>query len=208
MRIFSYKSFGSCSGPLESYISYCGRYRSTIDYILLPNCLSDNIVSAKTFDLHADNTSDHLPIEVCLSYPDKSVNNAPEDNIDISESTLKVHWYKFSPDEVNEKYSIPLLRDLQHLFLDSFDTTENVVTECYNLLQVHSFVLVSKPTLKRKNKNKNTVYVKLPSDVQAARHVVKVDLIFGNNRIFLIMVKFMMSIGLNAENTENTCANS
>ena len=37
--------------------------------------------------------------------------------------------------------------------------------------------------------------------------VVKVHLIFGNNIIFLIMVKFMMSIGLNAENTEITCAN-
>ena len=49
---------GSCSGPLESYISHCGRYRSTIDYILLPNCLLHNIVSAKTFDPHVDNTSD------------------------------------------------------------------------------------------------------------------------------------------------------
>ena len=162
---------GSCSGPLESYISHCGRYRSTIDYILLPNCLLDNIVSTKTFDPHIDNTSDHLPIEVCLSYPNKSVNNAPEDNIDISESKPTVHWYKFSPDEVSEKYSIPLL--LLHLSLDLFDTAENAVTECYNLLQVHSFALFSKPTVKRKNKNKNTVYVKLPSDVQAARHDCK-----------------------------------
>ena len=36
--------------------------------------------------------------------------------------------------------------------------------------------------------------------------IVKVHLIFRNNRIFLIMVKFMMSIRLNAENTENICA--
>ena len=115
---------GSCSGPLESYMLHCGRYRSTIDYILLPNCLLGNIVSAKTFDPHVDNTSDHLPIEVCLSYPDKSVNISPEDNIDIPESKPKVRWYKFSPDEINGKYSIPLLRDLQHLFLDVVDTTE------------------------------------------------------------------------------------
>ena len=121
-----------------------------------------------------DNTSDHLPIEVCLSYPEKSVNNLREENIDISESKPKVRWYKFSPDIVNEKYSVPLLRDLQHLFLDMFDTAENAVTECYKLLQVHSFTLVSEPTLKHKNKNKkNTVYVKLPSDVQAARHDCK-----------------------------------
>ena len=54
-----------------------------------------------------------------------------------------------------------------------FGTTENAVTECYNLLQVHSSALVSKPTLKHKNRNKSTVYVKLPSDVQAARHDCK-----------------------------------
>ena len=121
---------------------------SIIDYILLPNCLLDNIVSAKTFDPHVDNTSDHLPIEVCLIYPYKSVNNSPEDSFDSSESKPEVRWYKFSSDEVNEKYSIPLLRDLQHLFLDVFGTTENAVTECYNLLQVHSCALVSKPRLK------------------------------------------------------------
>ena len=31
---------GSCSGLLQSYISHCGRYRSTIDYIPLPNYLA------------------------------------------------------------------------------------------------------------------------------------------------------------------------
>ena len=93
----------------------------------MPNCLLDNIVSAKTFDPHVDNTSDHLPIEVCLSYPDKSVNNAPKDNIDISKLKPKVRWYKFSPDEVNEIYFIPFLRDVQHLYLDVFDTSENAV---------------------------------------------------------------------------------
>ena len=162
---------GSCSGPLESYISHCGRYRSTIGYILLPNCLSDNIISSKTFDPHVDNTSDHFPIEVCPSYPYKSVNNSPEDNIDFSELKPKVRQYKFSPDEINEKYSIPLLRNLEHLHLDASDTTENAVTECYNLLQVHSFELVSKPALK--HKEQMHCYVDLPSDIQVARHDCK-----------------------------------
>ena len=49
-----------------------------------------------------------------------------------------------------KKYSIPLLRDRQQLFLGVFDKTENAVTECYNLLQVHSFALISKPILKWK----------------------------------------------------------
>ena len=51
-----------CEGPLEPYNSHCGRYCSTLDYILLPYCLLDKIVSAKTFELNVDNTSDHLLI--------------------------------------------------------------------------------------------------------------------------------------------------
>ena len=51
----------SGSGPFETYISHCGRFRSTIDYILLPNYLRNKIMS-KTFDFDADNTSDHQPI--------------------------------------------------------------------------------------------------------------------------------------------------
>ena len=33
-----------CDGPLETYFSHCGKYRSTIDYIFLPNCLQNSIV--------------------------------------------------------------------------------------------------------------------------------------------------------------------
>ena len=40
-----------CSGPLETFVSHCGRFKSTIDYILLPNCLHDSIVSCKRFKL-------------------------------------------------------------------------------------------------------------------------------------------------------------
>ena len=80
---------------------------------------------------------------------------------------------------------------MQHLFLDVFDTTENAATECDNLLQVHSSALVSEPTLKRKNKNKSIVYVKLPCDVQASRHDCKdvfnlwkqQDFCFGNGEV-------------------------
>ena len=34
-----------CDGPLKTYISDCGRHRSTLDYIFAPNCLSGNIIS-------------------------------------------------------------------------------------------------------------------------------------------------------------------
>ena len=35
----------NCDGSLETYISDCGRHRSTLDYIFLPNCLFGNIIS-------------------------------------------------------------------------------------------------------------------------------------------------------------------
>ena len=41
-----------CEGPLVTYNSFCGKYRSTIDYIFLPNCLQDKIIFARTFDFN------------------------------------------------------------------------------------------------------------------------------------------------------------
>ena len=60
-------------GPLETYISECGRHRSTLDYIFVPNCLLGNIISCKTFDMQIENTSDHLPITLEINYPTSSL---------------------------------------------------------------------------------------------------------------------------------------
>ena len=53
-----------CTGPLETFNSFCGRHHSTLDDIFVPNCLLSSIESAKTFEASLDNTSDHL------SHPD------------------------------------------------------------------------------------------------------------------------------------------
>ena len=53
---------GSCGGPTTASFSHCRRYRSTLDYIFVPNFLSYEVRSAKTFDLCVENTSDHLLI--------------------------------------------------------------------------------------------------------------------------------------------------
>ena len=58
-----------CTGPLETFNSYCGRFHSALNYIFLPNCLLSSIKLAKTFDDDdVDNTSDHLPIQLKLCY--------------------------------------------------------------------------------------------------------------------------------------------
>ena len=57
----------SC-GPLETFVAHSGRYKSILDYILLPNCLFDSIIFCKSFDKSIDNTSDHLPVMLKIEY--------------------------------------------------------------------------------------------------------------------------------------------
>ena len=85
----------SCSGPLETYISQCGRFRSTIDYILLPNYLRNKIIMSKTFDFDADNKSNHQPIILKLDYKTQLSNDQP---VVIPVREQKVHWSKFISD--------------------------------------------------------------------------------------------------------------
>ena len=56
-----------CAGPLETFISFCRRYHTTLDYIFVPNCLLSSIASAKTFEADPDNTSDYFPIQLTLT---------------------------------------------------------------------------------------------------------------------------------------------
>ena len=53
---------------LKHICSHCGRYSSTLDYIFLPNSLSEKIASAKTFGMHVDNISDHVPVQLAINY--------------------------------------------------------------------------------------------------------------------------------------------
>ena len=99
----------------------------------------------------------------------------------------------FSHDEVNKKYSIPLLRDLQHLFFDVFDTTENAVTKCYIFFKSNYLHLFLDPHLNIRTRTKTLFILNFPVTFRLFVMIGKVHLIFGNNRIFLVMVKFMMS---------------
>ena len=100
-----------CTGPFETFNSYCGRFHSTLDYIFLLNCLLGSIKSAKTFDDDVDNTSDHLPIQLKLcNTVNDSVSTCDEgsrEGTKDSRSKLKIHWSKF-PYEINRMYKSPL----------------------------------------------------------------------------------------------------
>ena len=61
-----------CTGPVATYsMSHCGYYCPTLDYLFLANCLFDDIISAKTFELLPENTSDHAPILTEYKIPEK-----------------------------------------------------------------------------------------------------------------------------------------
>ena len=109
-----------CTGPLETFNSYCGRFHSTLDYIFLPNCLLSSIKLAKTFDDDVDNTSDHLPIQLKLcSTVSDSVSTCEESSKD-SRSKLKIHLSKFPYEIINRMYNSPLLLDLEKNSISSF----------------------------------------------------------------------------------------
>ena len=112
-----------CTEPLKTFNSYCRRFRSTLDYIFLPNCSLNSIKLAKTFDDDVDNTSDHLPIQLKLCYTvNNSVTKAPatcdegsREGSKDSRSTLKIHWSKCPSEKVNRMYKSPLLLDQEKL---------------------------------------------------------------------------------------------
>ena len=132
----------SCSGPLGTYISHCGRFCSTIDYILLPNYLRNKIIMSKTFDFDADNTSDHQPIILKLDYITQLSNDQP---VVIPVRKQKVHWSKFSQEAINTNYVDPLLFDLSTPVWPETSDLNELVEFIGDLLLKHSLPLAAPP---------------------------------------------------------------
>ena len=85
-----------CTGPLEKFNLFCGRYHTDLDYIFVPNCLFSSITSAKTFEADFDNTSNHLPMQLILNI---NCNFASRPgNPKRSKKKSKIKWSKCSLD--------------------------------------------------------------------------------------------------------------
>ena len=106
-----------CCGPLETFVSHCGRFKSTIYYILLPNCLSDSILSCKTFEYVIDNTSDHLPITLEIDYSFNKNNALFSHNSSESSFQNKIRWSKFLFEEITESKTTITCCDLSATIL-------------------------------------------------------------------------------------------
>ena len=158
----SHKSLlSTCSGPLETFVSHCGRFKSTIDYILLPNCLHDSIVSCNTFEQTIENTSDHLPIQLKINFYDNSCTALSSDNCsEMAANSFKVRWSNYSIETISTLYATSITNELENMSL-----ADSAVL-IKDFLLKRSAPLV-KPT--RKNKKCGKVFSKLPEDVKKAQ---------------------------------------
>ena len=162
----------SCIGPVETYSSHCGRYRSNLDYIFLPNCLLDNTLMVKTFDLEFDNTSDHVPIQLNVSYSSRLLNEQDNQSTDSHGFKQKVYWSRFSQEEINGKFVAPLLTSLASVDHGDLNDISRSTDKITKLIVDCSLPLVT-PRVNRRRHGKLAIYAKLPDDVKAARFCSK-----------------------------------
>ena len=156
-----------CSGPLETFVSHCGRFKSTIDYILLLNCPHDSIVSCKTFEQTIENTSDHFPIQLKINFYDNSCTALSSDNCsEMAAKSVKVRWSNYSTETISTLYATSIANKLENMSSDDYNRLADSAVLIKDFLLKHSAPLV-KPT--RKNKNCGKAFIKLPEDVKKAR---------------------------------------
>ena len=156
-----------CEGPLARYNSFCGKYRSTVDYIFLSNCLQDKIIFARTFDFDVYNTSDHQPIIMKLNYHSNGVQLSADPD-SVSNLKQKINWSKFNQHFYRLNMSPPSsvcncldrsCRSKSHDKLSEFITT---------IILKSSLSLVTPGTTGIK-KRKHVICAKLPVNVKESR---------------------------------------
>ena len=112
-----------CSGPLETFVSHCGRFKSTINYILLPNCLHDSIASCKTFEQTIENTSDHLPLQLKINYYDNSCTALSFDNCsEMAAINDKVIWSNYSNETISTIYATSIANEMENMRPDDYNS--------------------------------------------------------------------------------------
>ena len=144
----------------------------TLNYIFLPSCLLDNILMAKTFDLDIDNNSDHVPILLNVSYSNGMLKEQDKQSIDSHGFKQKVHWSRFSQEEINEKFVAPLLTSLASCDHDDLNDVSKSTDKIVKLIVDCSLPLVTHKANRRRH-GKRVIHAKLPDDVKAARFCSK-----------------------------------
>ena len=84
----------------------------------------------------------------------------------------KVHWSRFSPEEINGKFVAPLLTSLGSVDHDDLNDVSKSTDKITKLIVDCSLPLVT-PRINRRRHGKRVIYAKLPDDVKAARFCSK-----------------------------------
>ena len=157
-----------CDVPLETYFSHCGKYRSKIDYIFLPNCLQNSIAISKTFDLDIDNTSDSQPVIAKLDY------SIPEWTA-LSEFDSKTEntLVKYQSGDSSVRHVDPLLSDISESNIPSSIEPTALTETITDLLLKNSLSLVSPGPFCNKQRKHGVYYVSLPDEVKDSRTLCK-----------------------------------
>ena len=113
-------------GPIETYVGPTGS--STIDHIMVSADLEHEIISCRTSDDNALNTSDHRMVSMALN-----VGNVKRVRGDPKGGKL-LRWDKLSNDEIREKYTVPLEFDLLPLIetMQKVEVDETMVDKCFD----------------------------------------------------------------------------
>ena len=158
-----------CEGPLAhaTYNLFCGKYRSTIDYVFLLSCLQDKIIFPITFDFDVDNTSDHQPIILKLNYHWTGVQlSANPDS--VRNLKQKIHWSKFNQDFVQANYVTSFLSEIAMIDTVDLNHTDELPEFITTIILKSSLSLVTRSITGIK-KRKHGIYAKLPANVKESR---------------------------------------
>ena len=98
-------------GPIDTFYGPNGS--SCIDYILLPNDILDKVLECETLDFEGLNGSDHVPVTCVIDIGHITCPTVPINH------KKKIKWDKLSPDQMRDKYTIPVNMQLQ-LVLDQW----------------------------------------------------------------------------------------
>ena len=155
------------TGPVETFRTDYDKHSSTVDFIFIPLALSNSVVKACVFDLDAENLSDHIPVEVCISLADPG----PESEHTLgtkSYARKSIQWYKLSDVQIDTHYSKPLSGALS-----SFSLDDDIET-CFQGLSDTIWSVFDENLKIKPSKNQATKkrYFRLPSDASK----VKVEL--------------------------------
>ena len=126
----------------------------------------------KTFDLEFDNTSNHVPIQLNVSYSSRLLNEQDNQSTDSHGFKQIVYWSRFSQEEINEKFVAPLLTSLASVNHGDVNYVSRSTDKITKLILDSSVSLVTL-RVNRRPHGKQAIYAKLPDDVKAARFCSK-----------------------------------